>query len=162
MTLAEKDARLENQTCRFQTENYCAFRSGRHRQKRRCVLCSASASPYTQSLLSWLALSRRPARYQEGRGAENWALATGTESAAEPTGEQQQNGKKGAFLPRRQTCSRQRWACLCLQRVAVMFEVLLLGLLGWFRGHSATQGRMWIMGFTLTLRFSVGHLKVDF
>lgn len=162
MTLTEKDARLENQTWRFQTENYSTFRSVCHRQKRRCVLCSASASPYTQSLLSALALSRRPARYQEGRGAENWALAIGTESAAEPTGEQQQNGKKDAFLPRRHTWSHQRWACLCLQRVAVMIEVLLLGLLGWFRGHSAAQGRMWFMGFTLELRFSVGHLKVEF
>lgn len=117
-----------------------------------CVVFSVSQPSHTQSLLLAPALSWRPAWYQEGRGAENWPLVIGTESAAEPTSQQQQNGKKGAFLPRRGARSHQRSACLCLQRVAVTFGVLLLGLVGWFQGlSSATQGRTWFIGFTLTL-----------
>lgn len=77
---------------------------------RREGVCCVQRQPALthKAFLSALALSRRPARYKEGRGAENRALAIGTESAAEPTGGQQQNGKKDAFLPRRQTCSHQR------------------------------------------------------
>lgn len=97
--------RLCFQICMSQTE------------KKVCVVFSVSQPSHTKpfvsadpQLASW--------SVQGGTRSGNWALATGTESAAELTGEQQQNGKKGPFLPRHWTCCHQRWACLCVCREA--------------------------------------------
>lgn len=117
--------------------------------KRRCVLCSVSASPHTLSLLSALTLSCRPGRYKEGRGAEteHWRVGRSRQQNRRTKG--QQHGKKSWFpswypdtlifnlLP------SETNVCLCLQRVSnVIFELLLLGVCGWSLGlSSATQGR---------------------
>lgn len=79
-------------------------------------------------------------RRDEERKTEHWQL--GPSQRQNRRANSSKMVRKMRSLPRRRTCSHQRRACLCLQRVAVMFEVLLLGLLGCFRGHSATQGRM--------------------